>query len=629
MANAVFNSYEDYLSKDTSNPVQHNSFDLSHIRNFTTTYGALIPFYLEDCVPSDHFKISNIVKVQSLPMANPLFNNIKITTWYFYCPYYLLWRKFDLFISGGRDGTYTADFPVTSLIPTHNSLGDYLGLPIPPDYTSSGTLLSVSAFPFAMYQRIYRDYFFNQDLQTSTNTNYWFPADEDDFTLRDGTSFILSRSSFASRYYNDVVADHIVQSGSGYYGQDFCVDTPGTVNSSRAVTSTETREYPILQLIRFKNFNRDYFTSAMFSPQRGPAMGLTSTNLSPFSPSDFNTLTSISSSTASVSDTISTGYMSSSDPSSYGFFQSSSTSGISNGTLNQSLANLSNIISKRISSAITISDIMTASQVQLWMERNMQVKAQYNEFLRVHFGDAPLDERLTKPYYIGGSTQYLNVSAVVQTSESANTPQGTMTGLGSGSDSQFIGSFTSHEYGMIMGIMCIMPDVYYTQGLDRIWSHSTKFDFYFPEFAQLPPEPIYNREIWYDNRSNNHNDEVFGYAGRYDFMRHRRSMSVSDLRNPNMLDFSSWVVNRSFSSLPTLNSQSFLSSLKDYGGIASIPARIYNSSGVWVDYNNIPMDHFPTGNLQNPFLVQVGLNIHASRPLPFRNEPQTLNLRRG
>ena len=96
MANAVFNSYEDYLSKDMSNPVQHNTFDLSHIRNFTTTYGALIPFYLEDCVPSDHFKISNVVKVQSLPMANPLFNNIKVQTWYFYVPYYLLWRKFDL-----------------------------------------------------------------------------------------------------------------------------------------------------------------------------------------------------------------------------------------------------------------------------------------------------------------------------------------------------------------------------------------------------------------------------------------------------------------------------------------------------------------------------------------------------
>lgn len=624
MANAVFNSFEDYLSKDTSNPVQHNSFDLSHIRNFTTTYGALIPFYLEDCVPSDHFRISNIVKVQSLPMTNPLFNNIKITTWYFYCPYYLLWRKFDLFISGGRDGTYTADFPVTSLIPTHNSLADYLGLPIAPDYASSSKRMTVSAFPFAFYQRVFRDYFLNQDLQTSSNTNYWFPADEDNFSLRDGFNYVLAKSGTTDMFFNCPCAELSVS--GGYFGQDIFVCDSSSV--PRRLSSAQTRELPILQLIRFKNFNRDYFTSAMFSPQRGPAMGLTSTNLSPFSSSDFSSLVSSSSNTNTTSLGMTWSTLANPTFVSLGL-DDDSVHPLDTADVQSLLARFGNMLSSKISSAITISDIMTASQVQLWMERNMQVKAQYNEFLRVHFGDAPLDERLTKPYYIGGSTQYLNVSAVVQTSESATTPQGTMTGLGSGSDSQFIGSFTSHEYGMIMGIMCIMPDVYYTQGLDRIWSHSTKFDFYFPEFAQLPPEPIYNREIWYDNSSGNSNDAVFGYAGRYDFMRHRRSMSVSDLRNPNMRDFSSWVINRSFSSLPTLNSESFLSTLKHYGGIASIPPRVYSDAGDWIDYNNIPMDHFPTGNLQNPFLVQVGLNIHASRPLPFRNEPQTLNLRRG
>lgn len=605
MANAVFNSFEDYLSKDTSNPVEHNSFDLSHIRSFCTTYGAIVPFYLEDCLPSDHFNISNVIKVQSLPMSNPLFNNIKVSTWYFYIPYYLLWRKFDLFISGGRDGTYVANLPYVETCPSHNSLADFFGFPITKDSTGSGQKYKVSAFPYAGYQMVFRDFFMNQDIQTSSNVNFWFPDDDDIFSLPDGLSYCMHKttSDLPSRY------NTWTDNGDGNNSSHPFFNT----------TNLDCVNYPVLQCIRFRNFQKDYFTSAMFSPQRGPLLGITSH--SPWTEEQFQDI--VSSGTGAsllVGKTTGSGYL---PPNKFG-----TDSSANDVFVRSALANYAN----KIGNGITISDIMTASQIQLWMERNMQVKAQYNDFLRVHFGDAPLDERLTKPYYIGGTSQYINVNAVVQTSESSTTPQGTMTGLGHTVDSQFVGKFTSHEFGMILGVMCIMPDVYYTDGLSKFWTKESKFDFVFPELSQLPPEPIYNGELWYDNTisppSPDTNKYVFGYSGRYDIYRHRDNMAVGDLRDPNKLDVYSWVIHRSFSSLPTLNSWSFINTLKTVGGVVSIPARTV-SGGTATEYNNIPMDHFPTGNTQLPFIVQCGLKITASRPLPYRNEPQTLNLRRG
>ena len=131
MSNQVGNSASGALfNHELRAPVPRSVFDLSHIHSFSADFGQLIPFLKMDCLPGDDFKLSNIVRVSTLPMVSPVYNAIKIRTYYFYVPYYLLWHHFDRFISGGRDGTYDVIPPIigdesTGIQFSRGSIADY------------------------------------------------------------------------------------------------------------------------------------------------------------------------------------------------------------------------------------------------------------------------------------------------------------------------------------------------------------------------------------------------------------------------------------------------------------------------------------------------------------------------
>lgn len=567
MANAVFNSMESYFRKENfkNDNVPHSVFDLSHIRTFDTQYGALIPFYLEDCLPTDKFTISNTIRVQSLPMTTPLYNNIRVYTYYFFVPYYMLWHKFPLFMEGGRDGNYTAELPYivistgnSTYTYSHiksepNSIFDYLGFPCSGHGEIAGTNVgtTISAFPFAAYERIYRDYFMNQDDQTSTNVNEWFPEDDFDFQLSDGDNTLYYLGS-TNLNINEIP-----------YGMS----------------------YPTGWYIRFKNFRQDYFTSAWFSPQRGKSVSILKVDYNNvLAPGEeipwWHTLF------------VTTGNK-------FTFLPETHVADEHNNKIVNAFSQLG-----------TINDLRSEVMIQSWLENNMKAKPQYTEFLQVHFGDSYVDERLIKPAYIGGSVQSINVSQVVQTSQTTDTSaQGTLTGNASSFGDDFIGKYTCQEYGLIMGLMCIMPEVYYTTGIDRRWKKESRFDFYFPEFANLPPRGIYNYELFVTGNSSS-DKAIFGYSGYGDEYRHHRSMAVGSMRNPNTQDFYSWTIKREFSATPTLNSNNFISSCSDLG-VETLPT----------SKSTISHDVWATGKTVNPFIVQVGLNIKAVRPLPYYPDP--------
>ena len=620
MANAVFNSVESYFSKDKLKPnVPFSKFDLSHIRSMDIDLGILYPFWIEDCLPGDRFKVSNVLKLQALPLKTPLFNNLKLFTYYFFVPYYLLWRHFDRFISGGRDGTYVAELPYVelSLNPsdvTHyaqylnfapNSLWDYLGFqPLDTDAQPSTAVheVRVSAFPFAAYQRIYRDYFFNQDVQTYTNVNYWFPEDDFDFVLHDGKNYALGEDSWAPGDKPSYYPFRIVE---------------GALSPAYADLQS-----PYLTLLRPKNWNKDYFTSSMFSPQRGPMQAL-GTNLS------------------SVSSLISDNGIAYSGSNILRIVPSGSTFKFSFLDVNDtSYAKdvLADQLTKLVSTGnFTISDIHLAQQIELWMERNMQVKARYNEFLRIHFNDAPLDERLTKPYYIGGSIQDVQISNVLQTSQTTSTSsQGTLTGNASSFDSDFIGTFHCPEYGLIMGICCIMPEAYYVSGVDRHWTKQSRFDFYFPEFCDLEPQAILRKELYSifekSDIPTSPLDEPMSYIGRYDEYRHHRSLAVGSLRNKFTSDFSSWIMQHEVPEytygantyhFPSLNSP-FICTHSVYGFHQSPAYLLHAESGGSYSksyLSQISHDVWASGKTVNPFILQIGISCTAVRPLPYVPDP--------
>lgn len=197
--------------------------------------------------------------------------------------------------------------------------------------------------------------------------------------------------------------------------------------------------------------------------------------------------------------------------------------------------------------AASINDIRAAFQVQLWAERNMRGGSRLIEMLFHHFGVVSSDARLQRPEFLGRLKFPVTVSEVIQTSETDTTPQGNLAGHGYAFGGGYAFNKSFEEPGYIIGLMSIVPRTAYSQGIPRIWSRTSRLDFFWPEFEHLGEQAVYNREIYQQNTADD--AVVFGYQGRYDELRRRESSVHGDFKDT--LDY--WHLGRIFTSLPQLN----------------------------------------------------------------------------
>lgn len=287
-------------------------------------------------------------------------------------------------------------------------------------------------------------------------------------------------------------------------------------------------------------WEKDYFTSALLFQQRGtaPSLPISGTDVTS-AVWDNGTIANSGTGVKSLTVTEATG----TDP----VIRINSVNGAANalGAFND------NTVTVDFSSATTfdIADLRLAFQIQKWMERNARAGVRYIEFLGAHFGVHPRDDRLQRPEYIGGSKAPVIISEVLQTSETDTTPQGTLAGHGISISDAYCGKYHATEFGLIMGIMSVMPRPAYQEGINRQWLKQTRYDFYFPEFANLSEQAIVNNEIYSTNADAVTNNAIWGYQGRYDEMRIKQNMVVSEMRDT----FDYWHMGRIFGALPTLN----------------------------------------------------------------------------
>ena len=251
-----------------------------------------------------------------------------------------------------------------------------------------------------------------------------------------------------------------------------------------------------------------------------------------------------------------------------------------------------NVVDLSTASTFDIADLRLASQIQVWMERNARAGVRYTEFLRAHFGVSPRDERLQRPEYIGGSKAPCIISEVLQTSSTdSTTPQGNLAGHGITVSDAYCGKYHAQEFGLIIGIMSIMPRSAYSQGIDKQWLRKTKYDFYFPEFANLSEQAILNAEICATG-SLSHNQDIFGYQGRYDEMRTKNSQIVSGMRTT----FDYWHLGRQFNtgSPPVLNADFIkCTPRKDIFAVPSEPGLIVNFANIIKAFRPLPYMALP------------------------------------
>lgn len=526
-----------------------NLFDLSHEWLATGDMGKLYPCCYMEMSPGDTFHIWQQIVTRMMPLNAPILHEIFLYTHFFFVPYRILWEEWTDFITGAVDGDEGG-----------HTRTDY-------EETVDGKVIE---YPSDVTPELPR----------------WNPTDNGVGSLWDYLSFPTGVKpagalplDFIRRCYNRIWNE--------YYRDE---------NLQEEVLEDNEQ-------ILCRNWKKDYFTSALLSQQRGvsPAMPV-SGSLSIESDNGSITLSSSNTASASLNDamlrvTLPTGL----DPSTLSFryftgvvsFDYSGSSGSGSDSVNRGFTptlrdynplngetfihvqfnesilrdgfnipinsikvfssipySYSNVGNAEIEGAgFDVKDLRQAFQIQKWLELANRGGVRYTEFLRSFFGVSPKDDRLQRPEYIGGTKSPIIISEVLQTSETQETPQGTMTGHGVGASRTYVGSYTATEYGIVMGLLSVMPTTKYTQGINKQWLRRSKYDFLFPQFTGLSEQAIEEAEIFATNDESN-NKKVFGFGEIYDELRSMSSKIVGKMRTV----FNYWHLARIFDSPPALNS---------------------------------------------------------------------------
>jgi hypothetical protein len=513
-------------------------FNLSYEKKLTCDMGQLIPVMCEEVVPGDKFIVGNEAVVRLGPMLAPILHEINLFVHYFFVPYRLLWpgdeigpNSWEAFISGGPTGVNAATLPKwTPSVTTLYSLWDYMGMPIG---VAGSANFKPMAFPMNAYNFIYNEYYRDQQQIAAVAL----------------TNDLILKRAWEKDYFTSALPwtqrgtpPALPFSGSAVW------DTANITNAGNPDRTTADMAIPT-----FKHSGSD---TKLYIDQWHSDAGTPYWSKSPGG-------------TVTDSSGDATG-------------KANATSFFNNNTLT--------------AATFGVNDLRLSFQIQKWLERNARAGVRYKEFLLAHFGITVPDERLQRPEYLGGSKGPVIISEVLQTAPTTSGTPGTgigaMLGHGLGVQKNHAFKYVAREWGLIMGIMSIMPRSGYSQGINRQWLKTTRYDFYSPEFAHLAEQPIFQGELFLDTVDAN-NQTVFGYQGRFDEMRFKPNMQVALFAKGQTLNY--WHLAREFTVAPTLN-QTFLE---------CVPGKRV----------------FQNQTSDNAFYVSFANIIKAIRPMPFEPAP--------
>ena len=205
--------------------------------------------------------------------------------------------------------------------------------------------------------------------------------------------------------------------------------------------------------------------------------------------------------------------------------------------------------------AATINAIRQAFQVQRFLERDARGGTRYAEILRSHFGVTPQDARLQRPEYLGGGSSPIIINPIAQTSGTgvtgSSSPLGNLAAMGTSLARGHGFSQSFAEHGYIIGLCSVRADLSYQQGLRKLWSRRTRYDFYWPVFANLGEQAVTLRELYC--RGTSADDTVFGYQERWAEYRYAPSMITGFMRSTSAGTIDAWHLSQYFEARPLLN----------------------------------------------------------------------------
>ena len=186
------------------------------------------------------------------------------------------------------------------------------------------------------------------------------------------------------------------------------------------------------------------------------------------------------------------------------------------------------------------------------LELDARGGTRYVEILQAHFNVTSPDFRLQRPEYLGGGSSRITSHPVAQTAPtSGSNPQAQLAAFGTsqGSNIGFSKSFVEHGY--VIGMACARADLTYQQGLNKLWTRQTRYDFFWPKLQEIGEQAILNKEIYAQGTSDD--ELVFGYQERYAEYRFKPSEIRGEFRSTYATSLDFWHMAEEFGSLPALN----------------------------------------------------------------------------
>jgi hypothetical protein len=549
-------------SRFATNPVRLDMSRSKFPRNFShkTTFnaGQVIPFYVDEVLPGDTFQVrtSKVVRMQTL--LTPVMDNVYLDTYYFFVPNRLVWEHWKQFMGENTESAWIpqVEYEVPQLTAPANgwevgTLADYMGVP------TGVKGLSVSALPFRAYALIMNEWFRSENLTDPLN----IPVD--DATVQGVNT---------GNYVSDVA-----KGGKPFVANKF----------------------------------RDYFTSCLPSPQKGPDVTINTAQLgnAPVVPMDKPVPKDLLKYPYNVyipngNSNFDAGYHAGSvHQNAFGGAYWLAKDGnsdldptIDNGVAGYP-ANLWAQFDNTVSVA-TINQLRTAFQIQKFYERSARGGSRYIETLKAHFGVTSPDARLQRPEYLGGNRIPVSINQVIQNSGtvSGSTPLGDTGAMSLTTDvhSDFTKSFVEH--GFVIGVMVARYDHTYQQGIERFWSRKSMFDYYWPEFANIGEQAVLNKEIY--AQGNAQDDEVFGYQEAWADYRYKPSRVSGEMRSSYAQSLDVWHLADDYSKMPALSD----------AWIHEDPATINRVLAV-------------SDNLANQFFCDIYVQNYSTRNMPLYSIP--------